>query len=367
MIPFRTGVQVTGNDFCPRKNELGHLRECMESSGRVYVVGERRIGKTSLIAEAARSLKKKCPIFVDLMAVKDLEDITHRLGLALVCSEKRQSRLLALVKTLSALRPSISVGSNTGSLSVAFAPGTGTRLETLDELFAVIEERKNLVVVFDEFQDILDLSDSHRIIAKLRGLIQQQTNSSFVFSGSIRSRMEDIFTNEQSPFFNAAVRLPVGPLDRTLFKKFLKTRFLEGNRKISDALLDSIIEACHDNPGHVQRFCISLWQATSREQTIAEKDIAAAWGVLFSMQKDAYEMILTTLSTQQTKVLRALAHTGGASTLSSTFITSTGITLVPSVRKAMTKMVDRRLIQKVNTTYCFCDPFLAVWLRSLPM
>jgi hypothetical protein len=140
------------------------------------------------------------------------------------------------------------------------------------------------------------------------------------------------------PFFNAAVRLPVGPpLDRTLFKKFLKTRFQEGKRSISDG------------------------------QSLAEKDIAAAWEVLFSMQKDAYELILTTLSPQQTKVLRALAHSDGAATLSSSFISSTGITLAPSVRKAMTKLVDRRLVQKINTPYRFCDPFLAVWLRSLPM
>ena len=365
MIPFRTGVQVTGHNFCPRNKELKQLRECMVSSGRVYLVGERRIGKTSLIAEAARSLKKSKPIFIDLMAVKDLEDVTHRVGRALIRSEKQQNGLLALVKTLSTLRPSISIDPATGSLSVTFTPGTGTRLETLDELFDAIGKRKHTVVVLDEFQDVLDIKDARQITAKLRGLIQQQQNTAFVFCGSLRNRMEDLFTDEQSPFFNAAVRLPVGPLDRPLFKRFLLKRFRDGKRSVPDPLLDSIIDACHDNPGHIQRFCISLWQATSSGQTITEADMAAAWGVLFSMQKDAYELTLTTLSPQQTKVLRALAYAGGASTLSANFIITTGITLAPSIRKAMTKLIDRRLVQKTNTTYQFCDPFLAVWLRSL--
>ena len=364
MIPFRTGVQVTGHDFCPRKKELTQLRECMVSSGRIYLVGERRIGKTSLIAEAARSLKKMHPIFIDLMAVNDLEDVTHRTAQAIIRSEKQQKRLLTLIKGLSTLRPSIAMDSTTGSLSVTFTPGTGTRLETLDELFDTIGKQKNTVVILDEFQDILKLNDSQRIIAKLRGLIQQQQHIAFVFCGSIRNQMEEIFTDEQTPFFNAAVRLPVGPLDGPLFKRFLQKRFLAGTRTVPDPILDSIIEACHNNPGHIQRFCISLWQATSSGETITETDISSAWSVLFAMQKDAYEFILTTLSPQQTKVLLALAHADGASTLSSSFIASTGITLAPSVRKAMTKLMDRRLVQKVNTAYRFCDPFLAVWLRN---
>jgi hypothetical protein len=127
--------------------------------------------------------------------------------------------------------------------------------------------------------------------------------------------------------------------------------------------LESILDACHDNPGHVQRFCISLWQVTSRGQQVGEADMAEAWSMLFGMQRDAYDLTLTTLSPQQTRVLRALAHIGGESKLSAEFIELTGITLAPSVRKAMVKLVDRRLVQKDQTTYRICDPFLAAWLR----
>jgi hypothetical protein len=367
MIPFRTGVQVTGRDFCPREEALRSLRECIQSSGRVYVVGERRIGKSSLIAESVRPLKSVRPVFVDLMAVKGLEDITHRLGQALIRTEKRHGRLLAIVKSLVSLRPSISVDSLTGSPSVTFAPGTGTQLDSLDDLLALSEQWRNAVVILDEFQDILELNDAARIIAKLRSLIQQQQHTAFVFCGSIRNRMEEIFTHEQSSFFNSAVRLFVGPLDRKLFGDFLRQRFQSGKRHIPNRLLDTILDACHENPGHVQRFCISLWQVTSHGQEIGDKDITAAWSMLFAMQKDSYELLLPSLSPHQTKVLRALAHADGESTLSASFIETTGITLAPSVRKAMVALVNRRLIQKIDTTYRFCDPFLAVWLRQQPM
>ena len=154
MIPFRTGMLVTGKDFCPRKQELEHLQELISSAGRVYVVGERRIGKTSLIAEAARLTKKIHPVFIDLMAVKDIEDVTHRLGEALIREEKSQSRMISLLKGLGALRPSLSFDSLTGSTSVTFAPGSGTRIETLNDLFDTISNFNRPVVVFDEFQDL---------------------------------------------------------------------------------------------------------------------------------------------------------------------------------------------------------------------
>lgn len=364
MIPFRTGMQVTGKDFCPRKQELEHMRELIGSAGRVYVVGERRIGKTSLIAEAVRTMKKTRPVFVDLMAVKDVEDLTHRLGEALVREEKNQNKLVSLLKKMGTLRPSFSIDSLTGSPSVTFAPGSGMRIETLNDLFDAVAELQQPVVVFDEFQDLLELRDSRQIVARLRSLVQKQTHTAFVFCGSIRNRMEEIFTDEQSPFFNAAVRLQVGPLDKRLFRAFLQKRFRESGRHLADELLDGIMDSCHQNPGHIQRFCISLWQATSSDAQVTEKDVVAAWGMLFAMQKDAYEMILTTLSPQQAKVLRALAHAGGRSTLSAEFIASTGITLAPSVRKAMVKLIGRRLVQKKGTTYLFCDPFLAAWLRQ---
>ena len=367
MIPFRTGMHVTGRDFCPRKKELEGLRECVESSGRVYIVGERRIGKSSLIAEAMRPLKTLRPVFVDLLALQGIEDITHRLAQALIAAEQRQNRVMSLLRSLSSLRPSLTVDGTTGSPSVTFAPGSGNRLESLDDIFAVVAQWKHVVVILDEFQDVLALRDAHSVLARLRSLIQRQQHAAFVFCGSARNQMEDIFTNEASPFFNSAIRLWVGPLDRKLFRGYMGERFARGARRINESQLDAILDACHDNPGHVQRFCISLWQATSDGQDIGDKEMAAAWNVLFGMQRDAYELILTTLSPQQMKVLRALAHAGGASALIATFIDLTGITLAASVRKAMIKLVDRRLVLKDQTTYRFCDPFLAAWLRQQPI
>ncbi len=75
MIPFNTGMRVTGTEFCGRREDLSDLREYMKSATRVNLLGERRIGKTSLIFEAFRKLKGFRLVYVDLMAIKTVSDV----------------------------------------------------------------------------------------------------------------------------------------------------------------------------------------------------------------------------------------------------------------------------------------------------
>jgi len=85
------------------------------------------------------------------------------------------------------------------------------------------------------------------------------------------------------------------------------------------------------------------------------------------MQREQYEIILLVLSPQQTQALHALAEVGGEPNLSRGFVEQTGISLLPSVEKALRGLMAKRIIQKIGTTYRFCDPFLAAWLQRQPM
>ncbi len=364
MIPFNTGMRVTGPEFCGRHQELKILREYVKSAGRVYLIGERRIGKTSLIFEAMRVLKGFRVIYADLMAVKTTSDVVQRMATALVKSESQQSRVLGLLKDLAHLQPVISIDPITNAPSISISPNSGSRPETLDGVFSLFESGKKTIVIIDEFQDIQQVSPEDSLLARLRGLIQHQESTSYIFCGSIRSSMEDIFTNHESPFFNMAMRLHLGPLDRIEFRKFLSKKFEKGGRIIDDDLLIRIIELCGDNPGAVQRFCTALWLATTRGQTIGEEDLRNAWQRLFAMQSDQYGMIIQGLSVQQGQALRALARFGGQTRITGDFISTTGITLHSSVVKAFSGLINKRIVVKEGTVYRISDPFLTAWLTS---
>ena len=362
VIPFRTGVRVTGREFCGRTEELRLLREYVQSSGRVYVVGERRIGKTSLIFEALRTLRSTRLVYVDLLAVKTLEELTHRLGSALVRTEKRQSQLMALLKGLASLRPSVSADPVSNTPAVTFTAGSGGTLESLDQVFALLERWTALAVVFDEFQDVLAIPDHAAVVARLRSHIQLHENAAFVFCGSVRNDMERIFVAPDSPLFKSAMRVVVGPLDRPTFARFITRKFGTGERSIAPGVVGRILDVAGENPGDVQRFCTGIWQVTSPGGKVTEAEMARGLDMLFGLEREGYERVLLDLSAQQAQVLRALARAGGRANISKEFVAGSGITLVASVRKAATRLVEKRLVLKEGPEYRLCDPFLGTWL-----
>lgn len=363
MLPFRVGTRVVGDEFCGRRRELAQLREYMRGRGRVYVVGERRVGKTSLIFEAQRTLRGARLIYVDCLGIKVAENLTHRLAAAVLATESRPNRVLELMKGLARLRPVLGVDPITNTPTITFAPGSGSEPETLDAVFRLFGSWKSTVVAFDEFQDTLALPAEEALLPRLRGLIQKQDEVGFVFAGSVRHRMESIFTSEDSPFFKAAMRLHVGPLDRDEFSTFLAGKFASGKRRLRPGLLGTIMDLCHDNPGDVQRLCIAVWQVTSSGQVVDGAALSAALNMLLAMHGDAYGEIVRGLSAQQAQALRALAQAGGRAKLTREFLESTGITLLPSLAKAMNTLLDKGIVRKDETEYRIVDPFLGAWLR----
>jgi hypothetical protein len=85
--------------------------------------------------------------------------------------------------------------------------------------------------------------------------------------------------------------------------------------------------------------------------------------MLLAMHGDAYGEIVRGLSAQQAQALRALAWVGGRAKLTREFLESTGITLLPSLAKAMNTLLDKGVVRKEDTEYRIVDPFLAAWLR----
>lgn len=71
---------------------------------------------------------------------------------------------------------------------------------------------------------------------------------------------------------------------------------------------------------------------------------------------------MTDLPAQQLEVLAVLAKEGGHSVLGKQFLVATGITHPSSVKRALTRLCQRRLVFRTPITYTFSSPFLRLWL-----
>ncbi len=365
MLPFKTGQIVLKNDFCGRAESIRLLGDYISSGNRVYVQGERRVGKSSLVIETVRRMKGWRLLNVNLMNVQTATDVGKSLARALITMEADDAMLVKLLKQFAALRPTLAVDPLTSQPSLSFAPGGGTiGFDTIEGVLSMIRSRKNIVVFFDEFQDVGKIKDGEVLLARLRGVIQTMTNVPFVYAGSLRNRLDRIFTHPDSPFYKSAMKLSLGPIEDQAFSRFIRKNFSKGKRKADAELLRKTFEMMRGNPGDIQKLCIGLWEVTNEGDLVKADRVAAALDFIWSMEGESYATLLSDLSAQQHSALKALAVTGPSKANLNLLETSDGIQLQQSLRKALNRLVERRLATEQDGEYRFCDPFLCEWVRE---
>ena len=366
--PFKYGSVVQGQDFCGRSEKIAYLIDLVDVGQNIVLQGERRIGKTSLVYEMARVIgKQKSLLSIDLMEVKTVEDICQRIIRALVQLESA-STVGNILKKLSHLRPTLSFNSMTGDFAVGLDTPKDFGPESITDILALIKSRNKqapIVVFFDEFQDVLKLPDSREFLAKMRSEIQRQGDIPYIFAGSVRNKMDDIFNHPESAFFKAAIRVDVDSLDQQEYMEFLIRKFSAGKRQISDSILPEIFRLSDGVTGDIQQFCQALWSVTNPGDKINEEVIPAALELIFSREKKSYEVILAGLTANSLNVLRSLSALGGEHVTAAEFIQRSKVSNASSVKKALTSMADRKIVFKAEDRWRFTNPFFGVWLQQL--
>ncbi len=365
MNPFKYGRVVSADDFCPRSGLLKQLTSFIKSGRNVALQGERRMGKTSLIHETVRQLARYRMLYVDLLEIKTVDDLCKRTAKALISMEQQAGFLEKILKSLSQLRPVVSIDSLTGQPSVSVDAAVRLKPDSIEGLLDLVKEinkRTRLVVVFDEFQDILNLPEAGETLAILRSKIQFHKDISFIFAGSVRNQMSEIFTDPKSAFFKSAISVNVGPLERDVFVHFLAKKFALGKRVVDKDTMAKVVEIAEDVPGDVQEFCEALWETSSYKDKIHEGSIGPALQLIYARETRGYEATLGQLTGQQLKCLVGLGRMGGRTPLSTAFIQGVGITMPASVKKALNRLVQLRVIYRHEGEYKFVNPFFKRWL-----
>jgi hypothetical protein len=198
--------------------------------------------------------------------------------------------------------------------TVSFDTSVEMKANSIPEVLTLVGflgKKRSLVVVFDEFQDILNLKDSHEALALLRSKIQFQSDIPCLFVGSIRHRMDEIFTHPDSLFFKSAIPLTVGPLPYGEFSRFLINKFATGQRKIDKEVLEKLFEIANNTPGDVQQLFEALWEVTSEKEVRSLGKLKNALELTFAREQKSYDNYLSLLTNIQLRCLMAIAKEGG--------------------------------------------------------
>ena len=192
--------------------------------------------------------------------------------------------------------------------------------------------------------------------------MQFQGDIPYVFVGSIRHKMEWIFSSPDSPFFKSAILINVDSLSYDEYSKFLIKRFKEGKREIDNKTMKAVFDIANNITGDVQQFCKALWEVTKEGDIITEEETAKAMDLIFADEGKSYEIFLSLLTDLQLKCLYGLAQKGGGNIYSSEFVRATGGQSTAAISKHIASMIRKNILYKKGKEVKFLNPFFKIWL-----
>jgi uncharacterized protein len=368
MNPFRFGSPVAGDHFVGREKIVRQVIDSLKTGQNLVLFGERRQGKTSILLEAARRAEA-LHLWVDFNLVQDEADLVGRLRNGLQGLVRSSPISVRLRDLLDRARFGIFSSLDAGGMTALPLPYVKERtLDTVQQFFAAIQAlhaRTPFLVIFDEFQGLLELKSAGSLQGVMRGEIQRQQKIPYLFAGSMRHQMYEMFMNPAKPFYNFAIPVEVGPLPDTEFVPYMNQCFASGGRMADDECLQRIYRLVEGNTGDVQKLCYYLWNVTSAGDRIDFAAIGRGIAEVCEAEHLLYERSLSQLNASQTRVLVTLALIGGEAPYGKQARQLLGMEGQSTIiQRALAKLIKENFIYQRpgEEHYRFSSPFFRAWL-----
>ena len=373
--PFTFGDLALDEAFTDRDDELRELVSDMRNGQNVLVYAPRRYGKSSLVLRAAQeAMRRKVLVaYCDLMMTPTKERLAAALARTIysdIASPVGQAfeRAADLFRSLR-VRPSIEVDPSDGSLRFSFQVGRRRAdiddtierlLELLGELAA--ERKRRVVIVFDEFQEIITLDK--RFPNLMRAVFQAQPDVSHVYLGSKRHLLERIFNDRNEPFWRSAKQLEIGTIAPAVFAPFLRDRFAATGKGITDVGLDRLLEVTAGHPYGTQELAYFVWELVPAGGEASAPEVEEGVARVVRSEHNHFAQLWDDAPRAQRLVLLALATEPTRSVYSAAYHERHELPATPTLQTALAGLVRKEIVGRGNDReYRIIEPFLAEWLQ----
>lgn len=360
--------------FCDRETELNSLMELVTNGVNVTLISPRRMGKTGLIYRFFDEIFiKKFEIetfYVDIYATQNIDDFIKIFSENIIQSfQKKTSMLKKAMKVFSGVKPVLSFDELTGNPQLSLTYNNNDeKMQTLRSIFDFLENYgKRVIVAFDEFQQIREYA-GFNMEAVLRTYIQPLKNVNFIFCGSKKHLMFDIFANARNPFYASTSYVYLDKIDEEKYAEFIQCRFSEHGKTIERNAVDFILNFTKRHTFYTQSLCHFVFQHSKRLVNLQfVKEEAAK---LIAMNENIYLQYRSLLTPQQWNYLKAVAKEGVVTQpMANNFVVKHGIGTPANSQRILQALITKDLIlettTKEHTEYSVYDVFLSRWLESL--
>ena len=257
--PFIITGNIPEKYFCDRLDESAKIIRTLSNGGNLCLMSPRRMGKSKLVKfcyDKHEMSDKFYTFYVDILHTSGLREFTYAFGQKVfdTLHTKSKKMFTSFVQGLKSINAKFGFDPVNNTPTFSLELGDINRPEyTLAEIFECLEKAdKPCIVAFDEFQQITKYPEKN-IEALLRSHIQQLSNVNFIFSGSERHIVSEMFLSSARPFYNSTSIMELHPIKPDVYKDFVCGLFQKFGRKVDEDDVLKIYNAFEGNTYYMQK------------------------------------------------------------------------------------------------------------------
>lgn len=310
---FPTGI-AEGRAFCDRVLETRKLVDNITKGRHTVLISPRRYGKSSLAKTAIRATHfphAEIDLFVaidhlsvEAQFLKGVKELIQKV------SDTPEQWFGALRNFFAKSEKKWTIGIRGLSLELTPEHSKDIAMNILDALNALedILSKKNQRAVFfiDEFQEISELREAKAIEGAIRHFAQESKFLVFIFSGSNRRILSNLFTDRSRPLYLLCDRIQlerIAPQDYHHHINMIQQKHGRKPLDLKTLQMISGLTECH--PYYINILCDRLFSNSSKK--FSEDDVQACWLGYVHEQRTETRKELTKLGVAQLKILVTIA------------------------------------------------------------
>ena len=368
--PFPTTQYLGLETFCNRDLEAKSIISNITNNNSITLTAIRRMGKTGLIFHVFELLKGDIiAIYADILATNSKLDFVNVLSTAIINAAPEKSSLGKKVwRFFKSLRPVISFDPLTGNPQVSIM---GSEAKAENDIHSLLNFLNGLnakvVIAIDEFQQILEYPKQN-MDAWLRSIIQTLPNIVFIFSGSQRHLITQLFADPGRPFFRSTQILHFASIAREIYGSFIVQQFEKHKRNITVHLAGTIWNWASGHTYYVQLLCNRLFANCGKQ--ISEQDLNIEIEKILLEQEIIFYQYRELLTKPQWNLLKAIGIENlVTSPTSSEFINKHQLGSSATIMRSLNSLETKEMIyiesgENSEKNYRVYDVLLKRWFQA---
>ena len=365
--PFLLTGYVSPDYFCDREQETQKLISALQNGRNVTLISPRRMGKTGLIRHIFHQMEAekqaKC-YYVDLYKTDSLASLVKQLASVVLGSlDTTEAKIIKQVTTFfKSLRPLLSFDSLTGVPTFMVDVKPELAEHSLAEIFSYMEQSGQLcVIAMDEFQAIVDYGEKN-VEALLRSHIQHLTSVQFIFSGSQRHVLENMFASANRPFYQSTQIMNLYEIQESSYYQFSSEKLEAHHQQMPADVFNDLYQLLAGHTWYIQMVLNRLYESGHKQ--ITESLVNKVLNEIIDENEATFQTFMRLITPAQARLLKAIAKEGTVQqALGSSFISKHQLGATSTIRSAIQSLVEKELVLDCQGGYQVYDRFFSLWLN----